>query len=99
MSKNDQLRALREAKYARDQASGGATAPGRRAATRAQPPVAPPTARPARPAPAATPASASGAVDEPAAEAATDALCGHRNMGGRTCTREAGHTAKSHRYS
>ena len=27
------------------------------------------------------------------------ALCGHRNMGGRTCTREAGHAAKSHRYA
>ena len=29
----------------------------------------------------------------------TDALCGHRSMNGRTCTREAGHAAKSHRYS
>jgi len=26
-------------------------------------------------------------------------LCGHRNMGGRTCTRERGHSAKSHRYA
>ena len=26
-------------------------------------------------------------------------LCGHRNMSGRTCTREKGHAAKSHRYS
>lgn len=26
-------------------------------------------------------------------------LCGHRNIGGRTCTREAGHAAKSHRYA
>ena len=26
-------------------------------------------------------------------------LCGHRNMSGRSCTREHGHTAKSHRYS
>ncbi|MET0526119.1 MAG: hypothetical protein ABWZ91_15040 [Nocardioides sp.] len=31
---------------------------------------------------------------EPAEE-----LCGHRNIGGRTCTRERGHAAKSHRYS
>ena len=30
---------------------------------------------------------------------AEPALCGHRNMGGRTCTREHGHAAKSHRYS
>ena len=29
----------------------------------------------------------------------TDALCGHRSMNGRTCTRESGHAAKSHRYS
>jgi hypothetical protein len=26
-------------------------------------------------------------------------LCGHRAISGRTCTREHGHTAKSHRYS
>ena len=26
-------------------------------------------------------------------------LCGHRAIGGRTCTREPGHAAKSHRYS
>lgn len=29
----------------------------------------------------------------------TEALCGHRSMSGRTCTREQGHEAKSHRYS
>ena len=28
-----------------------------------------------------------------------EALCGHRSMNGRTCTREHGHDAKSHRYS
>jgi hypothetical protein len=27
------------------------------------------------------------------------ALCGHRNMGGRSCTRELNHAEKSHRYS
>lgn len=31
--------------------------------------------------------------------AATDDLCGHRNISGRTCTRERGHAAKTHRYS
>jgi len=31
--------------------------------------------------------------------APTDGLCGHRSMNGRTCTREQGHEAKSHRYS
>ena len=27
-----------------------------------------------------------------------DSLCGHRNISGRTCTRERGHAAKTHRY-
>lgn len=35
----------------------------------------------------------------PAVDAAADALCGHRSMNGRTCTREHGHAAKNHRYS
>jgi hypothetical protein len=26
-------------------------------------------------------------------------LCGHRAISGRTCTRDKGHAAKSHRYS
>ena len=26
-------------------------------------------------------------------------LCGHRAISGRTCTRDHGHTSKSHRYS
>ena len=61
MSKMDNLRAMREAKYAEAQ---------KRAAS------------------------------APAPEASTDEeLCGHRNMSGRTCTRERGHAAKSHRYS
>ena len=34
----------------------------------------------------------------PAPPPETDALCGHRSMNGRTCTREQGHAAKSHRY-
>ena len=24
--------------------------------------------------------------------------CGHRNMGGKSCTRDAGHSEKNHRY-
>jgi len=36
---------------------------------------------------------------QPAPASTTDALCGHRSMNGRTCTREQGHAAKSHRYS
>jgi hypothetical protein len=34
----------------------------------------------------------------PAAEPEVQ-LCGHRAISGRTCTREHGHAAKSHRYS
>lgn len=59
MSKMDELRALREARYARSAADPPDVAPG-------TPEVAP---------------------------------CGHRSMNGRTCTREQGHAAKSHRYS
>jgi hypothetical protein len=36
---------------------------------------------------------------KPAATPDTDGLCGHRSMNGRSCTREHGHAAKSHRYS
>ena len=91
MSKMDDLRAMREAKYARAQERGAprTAGPSTTAAKRAP-------RRAAAPTPAAT---------ETAAETSTETtetseeLCGHRNMGGRTCTRERGHTAKSHRYS
>jgi len=39
------------------------------------------------------------AVTPSADPAATEGTCGHRSMNGRTCTREQGHAAKSHRYS
>jgi hypothetical protein len=83
MSKMDNLRAMREAKYAAAQKQAGA----KPATTRA--PVAPEAAATKR---VAAPATDSAAGD-------TDELCGHRNMSGRTCTRERGHAAKSHRYS
>jgi hypothetical protein len=85
MSKMDNLRAMREARYAEAQKRAAATP----AKPAARPPVAPP-------------APAAPRTAEPAAEAAapaTDDLCGHRNMSGRTCTRERGHAQKSHRYS
>jgi hypothetical protein len=82
MSKMDELRALREARYARR-----------------------PTAAP-KPAPKPAAKAAEKAAPEPrrtrpAAEATAPevALCGHRAISGRTCTREQGHSAKSHRYS
>ena len=86
MSKMDNLRAMREAKYdanAKRTASTKATAP-----------------RPAAPAAPASAKPASAAEPAPGPDdAAAEELCGHRNMSGRTCTRERGHDAKSHRYS
>lgn len=68
-----------------------------RYAERTAPPAgtaAPPKRAPRPPvAPAETPER----VDWPADE--DDVLCGHRAISGRTCTRERGHAAKSHRYS
>jgi hypothetical protein len=43
--------------------------------------------------PGAAPAAA------PPVDASEDGLCGHRSISGRTCTREKGHAAKSHRYA
>jgi hypothetical protein len=100
MSKLDAVRALREARYAKTmaQARGG---PG--AMPTARPRVAPttPAARPTlRAVPDVTEGAEAVTVAEEAGEAeATEELCGHRNMSGRTCTRERGHSAKSHRYS
>ena len=83
MSKMDALRAMREARY--EQAAARATKPSSAPKTTRRPAVAPSEAQAEAPA---------------AAEAAPEPeLCGHRNMGGRTCTREHGHAAKSHRYS
>ena len=84
MSKMDNLRAMREARYAEAQK--------RSAAAPAKPAVKAPVAPPA--------ATKKKVAAEPDAEpASTEDLCGHRNMSGRTCTRESGHAAKSHRYS
>jgi hypothetical protein len=85
MSKMDAVRAMREARYAEAQSRAGRPAP---------------TARSAKPA-RATPAKAAEPVTAPTQEddASDERLCGHRNISGRTCTRERGHAAKSHRYS
>lgn len=87
MSKMDALRAMREARY--EQRTAGARKP---AAASPQAPAQRPTPveRQATPADTAAPADA---------ELPEDRLCGHRAISGRTCTREAGHTAKSHRYA
>jgi hypothetical protein len=89
MSKMDNLRAMREAKYAEAQ-KRATSAP-------ARPKAAAPVAPPAPAAKKAATSAAQPAVDSE--QSATEELCGHRNMSGRTCTRERGHAAKSHRYS
>lgn len=87
MSKMDDLRAMREARYAEAQKRAAAATPARPAA---RPPVAPPVPSPTR---------VTASVPTGAAEGGTDEVCGHRNMSGRTCTREHGHAARTHRYS
>jgi len=79
MSKMDNLRAMREARYDRAVARSSQAAPRK---------PAPPPVPPAQVTP-----------DVVLETAPAEDLCGHRNMGGRTCTRERGHAAKSHRYS
>ena len=46
-----------------------------------------------------TPEPAGSSSPAATVEAPDTALCGHRAISGRTCTREHGHAAKSHRYS
>lgn len=104
MSKMDALRAMREERYEQAQktarksatkpvaepsATGTRTSqPARRTPAAKRPPVAPPVTSND----GGAPAGESGA--EPA-----EALCGHKNMSGRSCTRPHGHSEKSHRYS
>ena len=89
MSKLDAQRAMREAKYARERASG----PTRREAAAAESGV-PVQAAARSNAPRAKSAAASLAAP---AEGDTE-RCGHRSMNGRSCTRDAGHSETSHRY-
>lgn len=84
MSKMDDLRALREARYERTLAAAAAKGAG---------------ARKAAPETMASPRKSSAAMPPAASPSSEQALCGHRAISGRTCTREQGHTAKNHRYS
>jgi hypothetical protein len=87
MSKMDGLRAMREARYAEAQARARQAKPAAaKTATKAA----------TKAAPVAPPAPATSAAEKTSAP--EDGLCGHRSMNGRTCTREHGHAAKSHRY-
>jgi len=93
MSKVDAQRAMREANYARNRASG----PTRREAAAASGSSTSPAPAPAVPMPSAKPAPAVQVAPATAALAAE--RCGHKSMNGRACTREAAHSEKSHRYS
>jgi len=46
----------------------------------------------------AAPVAGPAAVEDPTADP-TASACGHRSINGRSCTREHGHAARSHRYS
>ena len=85
MSKMDDLRKMREARY--EQAAVRAKQAGTPARR---------TPAPIRPSVEVIESAESDEADE---GTTADDLCGHRNMSGRTCTRERGHSAKSHRYS
>lgn len=43
--------------------------------------------------------AAAKALEPDVVAAETDELCGHRNMGGKSCSRPAGHSEKNHRYA
>lgn len=97
MSKMDALRAMREERYEQAQKAAQARTAGTPGtATRAPRPTAygvkPATTSTATPRPDVAPAVTS---PTPAGETA----CGHKNMGGRSCTRPHGHSEKSHRYT
>ena len=91
MSKMDNLRALREARYEQEAARGAKASGATRRTTQA-------AASPTGTKQTGTKTGAKPTAAKPAA-AAPDGLCGHRSMNGRSCTREQGHAAKSHRYS
>ena len=102
MSKVDAQRAMKEARYVALMAQASTTRRGT--------PIRP---EPAAPAPARTPApptdvdpapkrAAARRAPSPRADATspdpTAALCGHRDIGNKSCQRPAGHTEKNHRY-
>ncbi|NYG60762.1 hypothetical protein BJ980_003685 [Nocardioides daedukensis] len=111
MSKMDNLRAMREERYERARARAKTATPGASAAKTAK--VAPSDASDATGAPATRKSAAPKKTAQKTAEPSKpddsgsaqgtgptdEELCGHRSMNGRTCTREKGHSAKSHRYS
>jgi hypothetical protein len=87
MSKVDDLRAMREARYERSRAGA---APVKPTSSGPSEPATPVRKAPAKKAPTSAPVADPGQ--------AAEGLCGHRSMNGRTCTRPGGHEEKNHRY-
>lgn len=105
MGKVDDQRAMREARYAANNPGTAARRP-----IASAPPAAAPATRKAAAKPAVTsaaPSPVTNAAQSSTTAAATarpasEETCGHRNMGGKSCSRERGHEAggtKNHRYS
>jgi hypothetical protein len=88
MSKLDAQRAMREARYAERNSPATPAA----TTTRAAKPAAKRARAEKHPVGVEVPQSSA----DPSPQ---EDLCGHRAISGRTCTREQGHAAKSHRYS
>jgi hypothetical protein len=90
MSKVDAQRAMRDARYAayeaRRKADGDPIQPAAGTSKASTTSTTKPTST-TRPARAAQPAET------------TEALCGHRSIGQKSCTRPAGHEEENHRYS
>ena len=89
MSKMDDLRAMREARHAE---ATKRTAPARPSLR-----LVDPSAAPSKAAGDEAPTGTHGLAPVP--DPPAPALCGHRAISGKSCTRELGHAAKSHRYS
>jgi len=87
VSKSDAQRALREANFARRNVAETEQLPKRSAKAKHTPACEPERAQAIRPSAVKTPSTS-----------ATEPLCGHRNMGGKKCSRPAGHAEKNHRY-
>lgn len=95
MSKTDAMRAMREARYEQAKARAAAKSTAAKSQLRSPHGV---TEAPADPTAAERPVPESTAP-QPAMTELEVQPCGHRAISGRTCTREHGHAAKSHRYS
>jgi len=93
MSKVDAMQAMREARYAA-QAAGPPAASAVRPVVAARAKVGP-----RAPGNSAIELAEVAAGTGPEAAEEPEALCGHRSMNGRNCSRSAGHSEKNHRYN